>query len=249
MREALTIVHVYPQLLGTYGDRGNVLALVHRARGRGLGVRVVEVGLDEPLPRTGDLYVLGGGEDAAQLLAARYLLTDDRATEILAGTTTFAVCAGLQLLSRSFLDADGRPTPGLGLLDVDCDRLPRRAVGEVVTEPVGLPEAPTLTGYENHRGNARLGPEARPLGRIVSGVGNGDGRTEGAQQGSIVATYLHGPALVRNPWLADELLTRAAGPLAAYDDAPIDELRAERLAEADPRRRRGHRRARRLLHH
>lgn len=244
MGEALTLVHVYPQLLGTYGDRGNVLALVHRARGRGVGVRVVDVGLDEALPRTADLYVLGGGEDAAQLLAARCLLADDRAAAVLASAPTFAVCAGLQLLARSFLDADGRPTPGLGVLDVDCDRLNRRAVGEVVTEPVGLPGAPTLTGYENHRGNARLGRAARPLGHVVSGVGNGDGRTEGAQQGSILATYLHGPALVRNPWLADELLTRAAGPLAPYDDGPIDELRAERLAAADPRRRRGHR----LLH-
>ncbi len=238
MGEALTLVHVYPQLLGTYGDRGNVLALVHRARGRGLAVRVVDVGLDEALPRTADLYVLGGGEDAAQLLAARCLLADDRVAAVLVGAPTFAVCAGLQLLARSFLDGDGRPTPGLGLLDVECGRLERRAVGEVVTEPVGLPGATTLTGYENHRGSARLGPAARPLGRVVSGVGNGDGQTEGAQQGTVLATYLHGPALVRNPWLADELLARAAGPLAAYDDGPIEELRAERLAAADPRRRR-----------
>lgn len=244
MPEALTLVHVYPQLLGTYGDRGNVLALVHRARGRGLDVRVLDVGLDETLPRTADLYVLGGGEDAAQLLAARCLLADDRAVAVLADAPTFAVCAGLQLLSRSFLDGDGRPTAGLGLLDVDCGRLPRRAVGEVITDPVALPGAPTLTGYENHRGDARLGPAAQPLGRLVTGVGNGDGRTEGAQQGNVLATYLHGPALVRNPWLADELLTRAAGPLSAYDDGPMDELRAERLAAADPRRRRG----RRLLH-
>lgn len=238
MGEDLTLVHVYPQLLGTYGDRGNVLALVHRARGRGLAVRVVDVGLDETLPRTADLYVLGGGEDVAQLLAARYLFADDGAAAALAGAPTFAVCAGLQLLARSFLDRDGRPTPGLGLLDVDCERLPRRAVGEVVSEPVGLPGATTLTGYENHRGSARLGPAARPLGRVVSGVGNGHGQAEGVQQGTVVATYLHGPALVRNPWLADELLTRAAGPLAAYDDGPIEELRAERLAAADPRRRR-----------
>jgi lipid II isoglutaminyl synthase (glutamine-hydrolysing) len=244
VREAVTIVHVYPQLLGTYGDRGNVLALVHRARGRGIAVRVVDVGLDEALPRTADLYVLGGGEDAAQLLAARCLLADERVAAVLAGAPTLAVCAGLQLLARSFLDGDGRPTPGLGLLDVDCGRLPRRAVGEVVSEPVELPGAPTLTGYENHRGDARLGPAARPLGRIVTGVGNGDGRTEGAQQGTVLATYLHGPVLVRNPWLADELLSRAVGPLAAYDDGPVDELRAERLAAADPRRRRGSR----LLH-
>ena len=239
MAETLTIVHVYPELLGTYGDRGNVLALVHRAEARGVPVRVLDVGLDQPLPRTGDLYVLGGGEDSAQALAARCLFADDRAASVLEAAPTFAVCAGLQLLARSFLDAQGRPTSGLGLLDVDCDRLPDRAVGEIVTEPVALPGAPTFSGYENHRGTARLGRDARALGRLVAGVGNGDGLTEGAQQGSVVATYLHGPALVRNPWLADELLARAAGPLPAYDDETVEELRAERLAEADPRRQRG----------
>ena len=214
MGESLTIVHVYPELLGTYGDRGNVLALVHRAEARGVPVRVLDVGLDEPLPRSGDLYVLGGGEDSAQVLAARCLFADDHAVAVLEAAPTFAVCAGLQLLSRSFLDGQGLRAPGLGLLDVDCERLAERAVGEIVTEPVDLPGAPALSGYENHRGSARLGSDARPLGRLVAGVGNGDGLTEGAQQGSVVATYLHGPALVRNPWLADELLTRACGPAA-----------------------------------
>lgn len=239
MPEHLTIVHLYPELLGTYGDRGNVLALAHRAEARGVPVRVLDVALDRPLPRTGDVYVLGGGEDSAQVLAARCLFADDRVASVLEAAPTFAVCAGLQLLARSFLDAQGRPTSGLGLLDVDCERLPARAVGEIVTEPVDLPGAPTLSGYENHNGTARLGPQARPLGRLVAGIGNGDGVTEGAQQGCVVATYLHGPALVRNPWLADVLLARAVGPLPAYEDASVEELRAERLAAADPRRRRG----------
>jgi lipid II isoglutaminyl synthase (glutamine-hydrolysing) len=246
MSEQLTVVHVYPELLGTYGDRGNALALVHRADARGIASRVVGVGIDEPLPRLGDIYVLGGGEDSAQLLAARSLFADDRAASVLAGAPCFAVCAGLQLLSRTFLDSDGRPTPGLGLIDVDCERRTDRAIGEIVTEPVDLPDVPTLTGYENHRGTARLGPDARPLGRLVTGVGNGDEGTEGAQQGSVVATYLHGPALVRNPALADLLLTRALGPLPEYVDEPVESLRAERLDAADPRR---HRARRALLRH
>jgi lipid II isoglutaminyl synthase (glutamine-hydrolysing) len=242
----LTVVHVYPELLGTYGDRGNALALLHRAEARGITTRLVEVGIEEPLPRLGDIYVLGGGEDSAQLLAARALFADDRAASVLADAPCFAVCAGLQLLSRSFLDGDGRPTSGLGLLDVDCERLDDRAVGEIVTEPVALRGMPTLTGYENHRGTARLGRDARPLGRLVAGVGNGDERTEGAQQGSVVATYLHGPALVRNPALADLLLTRALGPLPDYVDDPVETLRAERLEAADPRQ---HRARRALLRH
>ena len=238
MGDRLAVVHVYPDLLGTYGDRGNALALVHRAEARGIASRVVAVGLDESLPRLGDIYVLGGGEDSAQLLAARSLLADDRAGSVLAAAPCFAVCAGLQLLSCSFLDGEGMPRSGLGLLDVECDRLTDRAVGEIVAEPVDLPGVPTLTGYENHRGTARLGPQARPLARLVAGIGNGDERTEGVQQGSVVATYLHGPALVRNPALADLLLSRALGPLPEYVDEPVERLRAERLAEADPRRHR-----------
>jgi CobQ-like glutamine amidotransferase family enzyme len=242
--EELAIVSVYPELLGTYGDRGNVLALVHRARARGIAVRAIEVDLDDPVPRDGDLYCLGGGEDHAQLLAARALAGHDRIAEVFASRPTLAVCAGLQLLSRSFNDGDGKTHTGLGLLDVRCERLESRAVGEVVTEPVGAAAdagVPTLTGFENHRGTAVVGPEAEPLARLVSGVGNGDALTEGAQQGTVVATYLHGPALVRNPALADLLLSRAAGPLPPYHDVEVDRLRAERLDAADPRRHRARR--------
>jgi lipid II isoglutaminyl synthase (glutamine-hydrolysing) len=236
MRDALAIVHVYPELLGTYGDRGNALALAHRAVGRGVPVRVVDVGIEEPLPRHGDIYLLGGGEDSAQLLAARSLLADDRAHSVLDARPCLAVCAGFQLLAERFDDSEGRSQPGLGLLDVACGRLADRAVGEVVTEPQELPDVPTLTGFENHRGTAVLGPQARPLGRVITGVGNGDHEWEGAVQGDIVATYLHGPVLVRNPALADLLLTRVAGELPAYEDADVERLREERLDAADPRR-------------
>lgn len=248
MADELTVVHVYPDLLGTYGDRGNALALVHRARGRGITSRVLEVEPGAPLPHGGDLYVVGGGEDAAQALAARRLLADDGVAAVLGSAPCLAVCAGLQLLARTFVDGAGQVHTGLGLLDVACERLPERAVGEVVTEPVDLPGVPTLSGFENHRGTAVLGRDATPLGRVVHGVGNGDGLTEGAQQGLVVATYLHGPVLVRNPALADHLLTRVVGPLAAYDDEPVARLREERLAAADPRRRRRllHRRAARV---
>lgn len=233
------VVQVYPDLLGTYGDRGNALALARRARARGLPCRILEVGVGEPLPKSGDVYLIGGSEDAAQLLALRSLLDEKGLEQILHGRApTLAVCAGLQILARSFLGADGHVEPGLGLLDVVCGRLPgSRAVGEVLAEPVGIPGLPLLTGYENHQGDAVLGPAARPLGRIVSGVGNGSGGTEGAVQDNIVATYLHGPVLVRNPALADHLLERSTGPLAPYDDEAVGRLREERISAALPRQR------------
>ena len=238
MPDPLVLAHVYPDLLGTYGDEGNVLTLRHRAEARGIAVTVVEVQVGETLPEHADLYVLGGGEDAAQVLAGRSLARAPRAAAVLGrGRPVLAVCAGLQLLAVSYSDGEAR-RPGLGVIDATCDRLPERAVGEVVTEPDRLPDVPTLTGFENHRGTAVLGPQARPLGRLLAGVGNGDGSTEGVLQGPVVATYLHGPVLVRNPALADHLLATAVGaPLAAYDHEAAEALRRERLEAGDPHHR------------
>jgi CobQ-like glutamine amidotransferase family enzyme len=238
MADELAIVNVYPELLGTYGDSGNALALAHRASARGIDTRIIDVDVDDSLPQHGDIYLLGGGEDSAQLLAARALLHQQTAHHALTARPCLAVCAGLQLLAHRFRDADHRPHDGLGILDATCGRLTQRAVGEVITEPLDLPRVPTLTGFENHLGTATLGPAARPLGRLVAGIGNGDNQWEGAIQGMIVATYLHGPVLIRNPALADLMLTRAVGELPEYEDPDVDRLRRERLDATDPRRHR-----------
>jgi lipid II isoglutaminyl synthase (glutamine-hydrolysing) len=89
--------------------------------------------------------------------------------------------------------------------------------------------AEPLTGYENHGGRTLLGPDARALAEVRAGVGNGTG-VDGAVQGSVVATYLHGPALARNPALADWILAKVVGELSAIDDSEERELRRERLA-------------------
>jgi len=226
----VTVVLVYPEVLGTYGDRGNAIALAHRATARGLDCRVIEAGLDKPLPRSGDIYLVGGGEDAAMLLAWERLVAD-RALEdaVRAGAACLGVCAGFQLLSLEFAGPDGLSRNGLGLLDVSCRRIAgARAVGEVIAEA----EHGFLTGFENHQGDARLGAGGRPLARLVHGVGNGDGATEGAVQGRVMATYLHGPVLVRNDALTDRLLESVTGPLSPFEDEPVRRLREERRAAA-----------------
>lgn len=230
----LDVVLVYPELLGTYGDRGNATALAHRGRARAIDVRVLETGLHEPVPRQGDIYLIGGGEDAAMLLAWNHL-NRDRAlvSAIAAGAACLGVCAGYQLLAQDFTGPDGTTREGLGVLDVSSRRLTGdRAVGEVLAESTGAPDLGFLTGFENHQGDARLGPDACPLGRLVRGRGNGDRRTEGAVQGNVVGTYLHGPALVRNDGLADHLLRVAVGDLPPMIDEPVRELRRERRSAA-----------------
>jgi len=224
---AVRIALVFPALLGTYGDGGNASVLAQRLRWRGHRAEVVDVGVDDALPEQADMYVLGGGEDTAQTLAVSRLADGFLARGAAAGRPVFAVCAGFQILGETFLDGRGDVHAGLGLIDCRTDRLDGpRAVGELlVSSPVGL-----LTGYENHGGRTVLGPAAKPLGQVDTGIGNGSLGVDGAIQGSIVATYLHGPALARNPALADHLLTAVVGELAAIDDREEEELRRERLA-------------------
>lgn len=229
----LTIVSIYPTLLGTYGDGGNVMVLVHRAGLREICTEVIEVAPGEAVPTSADIYVLGGGEDTAQVAASDALRRDGGlAAAAATGAAIIAICAGYQLLGEYFPDATGQPAPGVGLLDIRTDRLPNRAVGELVAQP-NNPATPVITdlitGYENHAGATQLGPTATPLGATRHGIGNGNG-TEGAVSGQIIGTYAHGPALARNPQLADQLLTWATGrDLSPLNEPEVTELRRERL--------------------
>jgi len=224
---------VYPDLLSTYGDRGNLIVLERRARLHGIPTQAIGVNCDQRVPSDGDIYLMGGGEDLPQILAVRRLRADGGLRAAAAsGAVVFAVCAGYQLLGTEFGGVEGQPLPGLGLLDIRSGRGERRAVGEILADVDPALAVPQLTGFENHQGITRLGPGAKPLARVAQGVGNGDG-TEGAYAGRVLGSYLHGPALVRNPGLADLLLTWAAGPLAQLaqqDDEWARRLRAERLA-------------------
>lgn len=238
---------VLPDVMGTYGDDGNSLILRQRLRWRGYDAEIVRITLDDEVPDSCDLYTVGGGEDSAQVLAARHLTRSAGVQRAVArGVPVLAICAGMQVFGEWFAISDGSRVPGLGLLDVTTVSQATRAIGELVCDPLldGLTER--LTGFENHMGATVLGPDARPLGRTVSGVGNGRPAPEtgvrgsagpaadGVVQGSILATYMHGPALSRNPQLADLLLSRALGvdSLPPVEVPAQERLRSERLAAA-----------------
>ena len=234
----VTIALLFPDLLGTYGDSGNALILAQRLRWRGIDCEVLTVRSGEAVPTGCALYVVGGGEDMPQSLAARQLGAGtgtgalNRAVE--SGAVVLAVCAGLQIIGTTFVGPDGLVTPGLGLLDCTTGHgRSQRAVGEVVVEAVSGLAIPTMTGYENHAGVTTLGPQCSPLGRVTHGRGNNDGSGfDGAWRGKVLGTYLHGPVLARNPALADLLLSWAVGPLEPLDDFESEALRRERLAAA-----------------
>ncbi|MER3456678.1 MAG: glutamine amidotransferase [candidate division GAL15 bacterium] len=210
----LVLVHLFPDLLNLYGDRGNRIVLQERARRRGIRVVVREVRLQDDLPCEGDLFLLGGGEDRQQALVARELARcgDRLASAVAEGAVVLGVCGGYQLLGHAYRTADGRELSGLGLLDVFTEHPGHRAprlVGNVVATAT-LAGLGTLVGFENHGGRTHLGPHALPLARVQVGFGNnGQDGTEGAWCGTVFGTYLHGPVLPKNPRFADHLLALA----------------------------------------
>lgn len=223
---------VLPDVMGTYGDGGNALVLRQRLLLRGIPAEIVEITLADPVPESLDLYTLGGAEDYAQRLATRHLIKHpglQRAAE--RGAPVLAICAAVQVLGHWYETSAGERVDGVGMLDATTSPQEARTIGELATKPLlaGLTER--LTGFENHRGGTVLGPAASPLGAVVKGAGNrtGDG-FDGVVQGSVIATYMHGPCLARNPQLADLLLGTVVGELSPLPMPEVDLLRRERLA-------------------
>lgn len=231
----VSVALLFPDLLGTYGDSGNAVILAARLRWRGIDAEVLTVRSGDAVPEGCEIYVVGGGEDLPQSQAALQLGAGRdggalrRAVD--GGAVVLAVCAGMQILGRSFVGPDGQAMDGIGLLD--CATVPgtgARMVGEIVVDPDPELGLPVLTGYENHAGATTLGPGSRPVGGVRVGSGNGRGHgVDGARAGRVLGTYLHGPVLARNPALADLLLSWAVGELEPLDDFECEDLRAERL--------------------
>ncbi len=213
----LEIIRIHNELLGTYGDRGNADVLKYRAGLRKLRARVTDISYLDPIPKSGDIYLLGGAEDAAQLLS----LTALRKGSILKraadkGAVVLAICAGFQLLGTKYVTRDEELT-GLGLLDVTTTPGDKRLVGDIAVQS-RLFETP-LTGFENHSSVTTLGEWVEAFGTVLQGNGNGIAGVDGAINGNVFGTYLHGPVLARNPEFADLLLERAVGaPLMSVDD-------------------------------
>jgi lipid II isoglutaminyl synthase (glutamine-hydrolysing) len=215
----LRMLALYPEQMNIYADRGNMLFLRRRCVWRGIGFELATAGPGEGLdPGSHDLIYIGGGQDRDQVMVARDLVATKRealAAAVEDGAVVLAVCGGYQLLGHSY-QLDDERLPGLGLADLETIREPGpRLIGNVVIE-ADLGEGPKLiAGFENHGGRTYL-RGAEPLGRVIRGHGNNgrDGH-EGVRRLNMFGTYLHGPLLPKNAWLADRLialaLARSAG--------------------------------------
>jgi lipid II isoglutaminyl synthase (glutamine-hydrolysing) len=243
----LRLLALYPEQMNIYADRGNIIFLRRRCEWRGIGFEYAAAGPGESIdPGSHDLLYIGGGQDRDQRIVARDMVATKRdglAAAVQDAAVLLAVCGGYQLLGHSYQLGSER-IQGLGLADLETVREPGpRLIGNVAIE-VDLGTGPkVLAGFENHGGRTHLGPGAEPLGQVLRGFGNnGRDRREGVRRGNVIGTYLHGPLLPKNAWLADRLiqlaLARSSGAepaLAPLDDALEDAAHASARAAAGVR--------------
>ena len=229
----LRVCSLYPELMNIYADRGNIAVLRARCEWRGLGFEHAAASLGEPLdPDAHDLFYMGGGQDRDQIAVAHDMAATKRDALHAAagrGAVVLAVCGGYQLLGHSY-ELGGEQLPGVGLVDLHTVReAGPRLIGNCAIE-ADLGGGPrVIAGFENHGGRTYLGPAERPLGRVLSGHGN-NGRDgfEGVHRDTVIGTYLHGPLLPKNIWLADRLIELALG----VELQPLPDQRIEEGAHA-----------------
>ena len=206
---AVTILHLYPEELNIYGDRGNIITLVQRLRWRGYAPTVISAGIgDTPAIAKADIIFGGGGQDRGQIAVGHDLQRHAKALHAAAaaGTPMLTICGTYQLFGRDFTTLDGTVIPGIGIFHARTIGSHLRMVGNAIIEtPLGQ-----LVGFENHSGRTILEEGQAELGKVVQGYGN-DSRSgqEGAITNQVYGTYLHGPVLPKNPALADALILAA----------------------------------------
>jgi CobQ-like glutamine amidotransferase family enzyme len=233
----IRVGHLYPEYLNIYADRGNIAVFERRAAARGHELRVEPVSIGTPLePGSHDLLYVGGGQDREQAMIAPDLAGHEETLReaVAGGAALLAVCGGYQLLGRGYRGRDGSWLAGAALFPHETHAGETRMIGDVLLEST-LAEEParTIAGFENHAGRTVLDPGAETLGRVVSGYGNdGTSGYEGCRVGRALGTYLHGPLLPRNPWLADLLLSWALAHATGGEPEPLERLSDELEQEA-----------------
>jgi CobQ-like glutamine amidotransferase family enzyme len=210
----LRVLALYPEQMNIYADRGNIVFLRRRCEWRGIGFSYAGAGPGEGVDAGAhDLFYIGGGQDRDQRAVAADMVATKREALAAAagdGAVLLAVCGGYQLLGHSYQLGEEK-LPGLGIADLETVREDGpRLIGNVTIE-AELGGAPrTIAGFENHGGRTHLGPGASPLGKVLSGFGNnGTDGLEGVRRDNLIGTYLHGPLLPKNAWLADHLIELA----------------------------------------
>lgn len=215
MKYKLIIGWLYPELMSTYGDRGNIIALQKRCDWRGIETEIKEIDIestDQDL-FSSNLLMMGGAQDTQQEQVAKDLVKKTSVLKkmIESGIPGLYICGGFQYLGHYYKTADGKKLPQLGILDMYTENPGRkRLIGNIVVESELFGQKTILVGFENHGGRTILGKNIDPLGKVIKGFGSNDSaKEEGAVYKNSIGTYFHGPILPKNPVLTDYLISRA----------------------------------------
>lgn len=205
----INILHLYPNEMNIYGDRGNILALTRRLQWRGFRVTLTEVSIGQEVDFSqADMIFGGGGQDSEQVNVGKDLQRHATALKqaVEAGTPLLAICGTYQLFGHGFTTIEGDEIPGIGIFDAKTEGSRLRMIGNAIVDT----EFGRLVGFENHSGRTTLAEGHLPLGKVIQGYGN-DGRSgyEGARIHNAFGTYLHGPLLPKNPDFTDYLILQA----------------------------------------
>ncbi len=215
----LTIGWLYPQLMSTYGDKGNIIVLKKRCEWRGIETEVLnlDTGFSTDDLKKCDLLFMGGAQDKQQKIVSTDLKNKSRILKSMIENNVpgLYICGAYQFLGKYYKEADGIMIKGLGIFDLYTENPglnTKRLIGNVAIKS----NFGNLIGFENHGGRTYLGKNIEPLGKIIKGFGNngnlpaqtGD-KTEGAVYKNSFGSYLHGPILPKNPKFADLLIKLA----------------------------------------
>lgn len=220
MKQQLTIAWLYPDLMSTYGDRGNIIVLKKRCEWRDIEVKIEEISLNTPIKKlqNSDLVFMGGAQDRQQKLVGEDFIKNKGPVIkdlVENGVPALFVCAAYQFVGHYYRPYQGEDIPGAGIFDLTTQHLgdqAKRLIGNVVAtliNPLEL-KGQTIVGFENHGGRTKLGPKMKPLATIIKGNGNnGEDGYEGAVYKNSLGSYFHGPLLPKNPQIADWLIQKA----------------------------------------
>lgn len=225
MTYTLKVAHLYGDLMNTYGDIGNILAMRYYAQAVDATIDVDLISLDDTFdPDKYDFVLFGGGQDYEQTIVSKDLQTKKAPlTEYIENGGPFlAICGGFQMLGHYYIGADGEKIAGIGALDhYTLSQDHNRFIGNITIENEETGQ--TYYGFENHNGTTFLGNGERPLGKVVQGNGNnGQDATEGVIYKNTFGSYFHGPILARNEALAKRILKLSL--LRKYPDGNFDAL-------------------------
>lgn len=229
---SLHLAHLYGDLLNTYGDVGNILALRYYANLMDADLTTEVISIEQSFdPDQFDLAFFGGGQDYEQMIVSKDIQTkkDGIVKFINDDKPMLAICGGYQLLGHYYIGADGEKIQGIGALDhYTLSQDHHRFIGDITIKNEQTGE--TYHGFENHNGKTYTGKSEQPLGVVVDGHGNnGEDHQEGAIYKQTYCSYFHGPILTRNGELAKRMLLKAL-----HNKYPDADLSAQEALEIKP---------------